>query len=124
MGSFIALLIWVSLAAIGVAVKVAKKNREQSQSAPHRVTMDEILEHLQQESGRPVEQPIVNKPKPKKTAKKAPVVEGERVTSAQPASVEEKPASDEAPSKGVDLDFDPVKMVIYSEIMEPGYEKY
>jgi len=30
----------------------------------------------------------------------------------------------EAGEKGLDLDFDPVKMVIYSEVMEAGHEKY
>ena len=40
-------------------------------------------------------------------------------TTPQKAKTEETPAE-----KGLDLDFDPVEMVIYAEIMKPGYEKY
>ena len=46
--------------------------------------------------------------------------EGIRTTEPQEA----KPAAETPKKSELELDFDPAKMVVYSEIMEPGYEKY
>ncbi|MBO4558127.1 MAG: hypothetical protein J5693_05925 [Bacteroidales bacterium] len=46
--------------------------------------------------------------------------EGIRTTEHQ----ESKPAAETPKKSELELDFDPAKMVVYSEILKPGYEKY
>ena len=115
-------LFWLIIAVIGISVKVSKNVKEQNNTGKgaQRPSLDEILEKLQQQDKA---QPT---PAPKKKAaakqpKAAPVVEGERVTSA-PEEANDPAVEKAKESEG--FDFDPVKMVVYSEIMAPGYEKY
>ena len=81
------------------------------------MTIDDIYERIQQEKSSNGQACG----KRDNASQKATVVEGERTTS----TPETTPATAAPENKdSVDLDFDPVKMVVYSEIMTPGYEKY
>lgn len=111
--SLIIFLIWLALAAIGVISKAVKNAREKGNGAPaHKTsTLDEILEHIQQAQSKAEQFKATD----------------EGIASTTP--VDTTPAA--KPKKGNaakdnegKMDFDPVDMVIFSEIMQPGYEKY
>ena len=118
--SLVIFLIWMSIAVIGIIAKARKKARESADAAPYHRTpnLDEILEHIQQ--------PQVKENQPKATKKRfTPADEGIASTTPQDnpsAAKAKKDAS--AVKKDGKMEFDPVDMIIYSEIMKPGYEKY
>lgn len=128
--SLIIFIVWLAIAIIGVAKGVSKRSKEQHgtpASAPGRVSLEELIEKLQQgESQAHAPAASAQQPRPKakdtsgKKVREEPFKEGERSTQ-NPKN--EKVAA-EAKAKGPDMDFDPVEMVVYSEIMQPGYEKY
>lgn len=114
-------LVWLAIAAIGVISKAVKNAREKGNGAPaHKPsTLDEILENIQQ-AQRKSEQSKATKAEKKSAPQKkqfTPADEG--TASTTPADT--PPAAKE---KKREMDFDPVDMVIYSEIMKPGYKKY
>lgn len=127
--SLIIFLIWLALAAIGVISKAVKNAREKGNGAPaHKTsTLDEILEHIQQAQSK-AEQSKATKADWKSTPGKiqfTPADEGIASTTPQDnpsAAKAKKDAS--AVKKDGKMEFDPVDMIIYSEIMKPGYEKY
>lgn len=123
--SLIIFLVWLALAAIGVIAKARKDARAKGNSTPqHRAsTFDEITEYIQQ-AKRKAEQPGATKNVPEKK-RFTPADEGIASTTPADNPTEGKAKKDGAANgKESKMDFDPVDMVIYSEIMKPGYEKY
>ena len=128
--SLIIFIVWLAIAIIGVANGVSKRSKGQRStpaSAPGRVSLEELIEKLQQgESQSPSPVASVQQPRPKanetsgKTGKAEAFKEGERSTQ----NPKNEKVAGEAKAKGPDMDFDPIEMVVYSEIMQPGYEKY
>ena len=127
--SLIIFLIWLSLAAIGVISKVVKNAREKGNSSPSPKTssLDEILEHIQQ-AQRNAAQPQTAKAEKKSAPEKkrfTPADEGIASTTPVDTTPTAKAKKGESTKDNEGkMDFDPVDMVIYSEIMKPGYEKY
>lgn len=127
--SLIIFLIWLALAAIGVISKAVKNAREKGNGAPaHKTsTLDEILEHIQQAQSK-AEQSKATKADWKSTPGKiqfTPADEGIASTTPVDTTPAAKPKKGNAAKDNEGkMDFDPVDMVIYSEIMQPGYEKY
>lgn len=112
------MLIWVAVTIVSVIIKASKAKPAQMRTgnAARRPSIEDIMEQMQKSDKMAAEK---KKAGGKRAPATAPVVEGERTTSEVEPTTAETAATD-----SVDLDFDPVKMVIYSEIMEPGYEKY
>ena len=127
--SLIIFLIWLALAAIGVISKVVKNAREKGNiTQAHKTsTFDEILEHIQQAQSRE-EHSKATKADWESTPGKiqfTPADEGIASTTPADTTPAAKPKkSNAAKDNEGKMDFDPVDMVIYSEIMQPGYEKY
>ncbi len=126
--SLIVILIWLSLAAIGVISKAVKNAREKSNSAPSpkASSLDEILEHIQQ-AQRKAAQPQAAKAGKKSAPQKRFTPADEGIPSTTPVDTTPAPKAKKGESTKDNegkMDFDPVDMVIYSEIMKPGYEKY
>ena len=132
MESLVIFLVWLALAAIGILVSVKKKARQQSTTSHGGPTRqrrweDEIerrIREFQEQLGTngPAEAPIEEPVAVEESLESEPA---EPVSKPRPAAVAPDPTPAEAaPAKAKELDFDPVEMVIYSEVMEPGYEKY
>ena len=121
---------WLAIAVLGFIIKARKKaNGNAHSSHPHNATsIDEILEHIQQQAQHNSEQPKATKADVKSAPQKkrfTPADEGIASTTPADTTSEAKPKKgDAAREKDGKMDFDPVDMVIYSEIMKPGYEKY
>lgn len=126
--SLVIFLIWLCIAVVGVATKINKQNKERRNNpapAPHKMTLDEIIEKLQQPAPKTAApevkaQKAKAKERTKNNIKTEPFKEGERSTAAPKSEA----VAAETAQKGPDMDFDPIEMVVYSEIMQPGYEKY
>jgi len=142
MKSLIIFLIWMGIAVIGVISKARKKSQGQGSTPPlgqprydsrgmplsQEQTRNQQLQEMwdrqrkmaKAQAGK--DSDITDAPPQSPGADQAtePLAE-EGVAATEPA----KPAPQPAPTqKGRELDFDPEQMVIYSEIMQPGYEKY
>ena len=126
MESLIIFLVWLAIVVLGVVVAAKKKARQQGTqgSSTGRQKWEEEIErrindfqqHLKET--KPAEEPVAEE----ESLESEPA---EPVSKPQPAAAKADPAPAEAaPVKENDLDFDPVEMVIYSEVMKPGYEKY
>ena len=109
MKSIIIFLIWFALLILGVLTKAKKKTQDQTVNTTpiEKEAADNVITS---------EAPKADTPKPQA----APMAE-EGIATTEPVKTTPQPAP--AP-KGREMDFDPVEMVIYSEVMEPGYEKY
>ena len=112
------IVIWVALLALGAAKSVQKSKKQDPSAKPY------------------ADRPQAQKPAGGHT--RAASAQGGRPVQARPVaakgSIENMPHEDlaeknvttaapEAP-KSLNLDFDPEEMVIYADIMKPGYEKY
>ena len=139
MKSIIIFLIWLALAVIGILAKAGKKSQDQGNTPPlgqprmgpngtvmtpeqaREQQLKEMWERqrkmAQKQSG---EQSTETEPEPKPVVEDKPLAE-EGIAATEPIKTTPQPAP--AP-KSREMDFDPVEMVIYSEVMEPGYEKY
>ena len=131
MEATIIFFIWLAVAVLGIVASIRKKARAAQGGAPASkpyISMDDILDTLQQTGYRDhvkTERETVREDETTAKATPEPFVEGERVTAAAPAEpVTDEPAPVQEAKESPELELDPVKMVIYSEIMEPGYEKY
>ena len=127
MESLVIFLVWLALAAIGIIVSVKKKARQQSSPSQGGTTrsqkwekdIERRIKEFQEQLGvnEPTEVPVEEPVAVEDSLESKPA---EPISKPSPAA--EKPAPAAANEKK--LDFDPVEMVIYSEVMEPGYEKY
>ena len=135
----IAVIIWTMMLVIGVAAAVKKAKRkaeaQDGQPAPKQPDIwEEIQRRMQQEAQRQAPQsatkPAQNQTSTAGKGKKVRVAAEGSLENAYdtPATEPSRTAAPAAPAadagKPLDLDFDPEQMVIYSEIMKPGYEKY
>ena len=127
--SIIIFLIWLFFLVVGIVAKVSKRTKagDAKPTVLQRHPLEDILEALQK-SDRPEPEETVSfaKEEPMQPElDRKPFEEGQRVTDTPPAdaAVKEpepvKPAAEDS-----DTEIDPVKLVVYSEIMSPGYEKY
>ena len=122
-------LIWLAIAAIGVVASIKKKSKQAGRDLRQR--SDEDIERYLRE----IHEKMINKDPAPEQPQTDFSREGERAVNVEPAqspaaaatsSSQAKPADEPAaePAKKSGLDFDPEEMVIYSEVMKPGYEKY
>ena len=129
MESLVIFLVWLALAAIGIIVSVKKKARQQSSPSQGGTTrrqkweqdIERRIKEFQEQLGvnEPTEVPVEEPVAVEDSLESKPA---EPISRPSPAAA--KPAPAPAPANDKTLDFDPVEMVIYSEVMEPGYEKY
>ena len=132
MESLVIFLVWLALAAIGIIVSVKKKARQQSTPSRGKATVGRKWEEEIERRIRDFQEQLENKSSRSETLEEPVAVEeslecepAEPVSRQQPSEAKADPAPvATAPAKEKDLDFDPVEMVIYSEVMKPGYEKY
>lgn len=138
MKSIIIFLIWLGVAVIGVIAKSKKKSQEQGNTPPlGQPRYDSRGMPLSNEQTR--KQQLQEMWDRQRKMAKAQAEKDDNITDTPPQTPEAEPMAEEgiaatepvqptpqptpAP-KGRELDFDPEEMVIYSEIMQPGYEKY
>ena len=128
MESLIIFLVWLAIVVVGVVVSAKKKAQQQNTPSQGGTTRrqrweEEIERRIkdfqdQLKETQPAAEPVAVED----SLESEPA---EPVSRPQPAAAKADPApTAAAPAKEKDLDFDPVEMVIYSEVMEPGYEKY
>ncbi|MBR5034464.1 MAG: hypothetical protein IKX71_04080 [Bacteroidales bacterium] len=128
MESLIIFLVWLAIVVVGVVVSAKKKARQQNAPSQGTTTRRQRWEEEIERRINDFQQQL----KETQTATEPVAVEeslesepAEPVSKPQPADAKANPApAAAAQAKEKDLDFDPVEMVIYSEVMEPGYEKY
>ena len=116
--------LWVSLLIIGIVVTVIKKAGKK------------ILEQNTSPAGNPSTQQAGSRPqyrydtpKPKRESKRKVAAEGSLENFSEPdvtqkTTVAAPKESADTAKGGAETDFDPEKMIVYSEILKPGYEKY
>lgn len=116
-------LIWFMLAAIGVAASIKKRAKKTDQALNQKAAREE-------EAERRIREFYENMRSDTPSMEEEPVSPAEEAQPATPRKSEPAPAAKAAaqpaaePVKKKELDFDPEEMVIYSEVMKPGYEKY
>ena len=120
-------LIWLAIAAIGVVSSIKKKTRQAEIAQQQKRPEDDIERRL-----REIHEKLIRKEPAPEQPEADFSSEGERAVNVEPPqspaaaapAAESKPASKPEPAKKDGMDFDAEEMVIYSEIMKPGYEKY
>ena len=134
MESLVIFLIWLVLAAIGIIASVKKKARQQTASTRPQGNRQRWEEEIERRI-RDFQDQLGGNPTATASMKEPVAVEeslenepAEPISRPQPAAARPEtaaaPAAAAAPAKDKDMDFDPVEMVVYSEVMKPGYEKY
>ncbi|MBP5505024.1 MAG: hypothetical protein J6X89_02850 [Bacteroidales bacterium] len=130
--SVIIFAVWLAIVVLGVVVSIKKKAKQQQNAAPGfpgKVSLDDILSKLQNEAPRTTAADEAREEVRSAAAGYTMAEEG--ISSTAKPEPEPEPKAKKAattaapqPEKEQGMDFDPVDMVIYSEIMKPGYEKY
>ncbi len=111
------------LAAIGVAASMKKRAKKVDQALNQKAAREE-------EAERRIREFYENMRSDTPSMEEEPVSPAEEAQPATPRKSEPAPAAKaaaqpaEEPVKKKEMDFDPEEMVIYSEVMKPGYEKY
>ncbi|MBQ9583321.1 MAG: hypothetical protein IJR25_03230 [Bacteroidales bacterium] len=113
-------LFWLIITVIVVIAKAARKASAHPSPAVGKTALDDILQFASEPDVAPAPE-----------ANQQPFAEGERATEVAEAAETAEAKEEAAPAKtpkaaGKDsgMEIDPVKLVVYSEIMSPGYEKY
>lgn len=124
--SLLIFFIWLAIAVVGVIAKSRKKGDKPLGEQPRQrhVTLEDILEKIEQKEEPVRSAPAAEPAAPKAAPKAAPAPEPAAEPMPEEGISVTKPVASPAPEDGKAMDFDPVDMVIYSEIMNPGYEKY
>ena len=119
-----AIIIWTALTVLGIVT--AGKKKQKLKESQVRQKWEDILK-MAEESVAPA-QPMpqsehepIKSPEPVAAEGSLEVMEEEPGQPAKPAPAIKQTGHTPAESK---MDFDPEAMIVYSEIMKPGYEKY
>ncbi|MBQ5401970.1 MAG: hypothetical protein IIU16_03540 [Bacteroidales bacterium] len=115
-------LIWFMLAAIGVAASIKKRAKKVDQALNQKAAREEEAERRIREFYENMRSDTSMEEEPESPAEEAQPVTPRKSEPAPAAKAAAQPAAE--PVKKKEMDFDPEEMVIYSEVMKPGYEKY
>ena len=107
---------------VGIAASV-KKAKRKAESQPEPTSKPIWEEIFEQQQKQPQPKPAA-KPAPKKNIRVAAEGSIENLPHEDLSAKQTKTAASTEKSDDLKLDFDPEEMVIYSEVMKPGYEKY
>ena len=110
------------LAAIGVAASIKKRAKKVDQALNQKAAREEEAERRIREFYENMRSDTSMEEEPESPAEEAQPVTSRKSEPAPAAKAAAQPAAE--PVKKKEMDFDPEEMVIYSEIMKPGYEKY
>lgn len=142
MKSLIIFLIWLAIAVIGVIAKAVKKSQEQGSTPPGQARTgpngtfmtdkesrgQQLKQMWERQRGmnRSQSDELNTETVPGPEPRPEPVIEENPLAEEGIAAIEtsQETASPAPTPKNREMDFDPVEMVVYSEVMEPGYEKY
>ena len=129
MESVFIFFIWLIIAVLGIVISVKKKAAQQ-EAAGQKAGPKQWNEDMDRNLREVHEQMIHRQPAEEKVAEEG-TLESEAVKAApkvntHEAAVKPAPATAQAPkpAPSKEMDFDPEQMIVYSEIMKPGYEKY
>ena len=132
MESVIIFLVWLAIVVVGVVVSAKKKARQQTSSTGTQTNRRRWDEEIERRI-RDFQEQLKNSSRAEDSLEEPVAVEeslenepSEPISKPQPAAAKADPAPAvaAAPAKDKEMDFDPVEMVVYSEVMKPGYEKY
>lgn len=115
-------LIWFMLAAIGVAASIKKRAKKVDQALNQKAAREEEAERRIREFYENMRSDSSMEEEPESPAEEAQPATSRKSEPAPAAKAAAQPAAE--PVKKKEMDFDPEEMVIYSEVMKPGYEKY
>ena len=115
-------LIWFMLAAIGVAASIKKRAKTVDQALNQKAAREEEAERRIREFYENMRNDTSMEEEPESPAEEAQPATPRKSEPAPAAKAAAQPAAE--PVKKKEMDFDPEEMVIYSEVMKPGYEKY
>ena len=110
------------LAAIGVAASIKKRAKKVDQALNQKAAREEEAERRIREFYENMRSDTSLEEEPVSPAEEAQPVTPRKSEPAPAAKAAAQPAAEPVQKK--EMDFDPEEMVIYSELMKPGYEKY
>lgn len=118
----IVFIFWLMIAAVGVVISIKKRTRKVDQALNQKAAREEEAERRIREFYENMRSDTSMEEEPESPAEEAQPVTPRKSEPAPAAKAAAQPAAE--PVKKKEMDFDPEEMVIYSEVMKPGYEKY